>query len=944
MAENIDPNTVYISFTGKDKETVETFVGMLKANNIPYRVSIEEDIDSISEFEEEIGNGQIVVIFYSPDYFKSYHCMNEYSLTRTIENGKRVFTYKCTDCNFEEIQKDLKRHWAVQKADYEDEVFEELTPAQQAAYKNEFYMEKDTHKDKYEISIFRLAYYFRDKQYKNDLQTLLECVQNAYRGRTPQQDSYISAAPAPSLPKMTIREGIVPREKEVDDLKKLLDENRLVNMIGLGGCGKSTISEYFCDKYNQDYHIVTSVVVSIDYHKDFVERFREAVGVPYKFDDDFKNEEAKTPNYKKTYDDIIEQLESDQYKGSDGKPNLIVIDVNETADYEPIKNELANFRSRLLSWKILVVSRVKMCPGITLYEPLNVTNVDDDVLKGIFFKYLDKRRHDYYKKELKEHFSQLFTFLFRLPLLVEHLAYYLSNSIIDKAYQKILDDLKIDQDVFNKRFAGRNAKIKDDDKYKIIDDYLGTLIIFSKLDDLTQTGTLLRDIARHFAILPTHFYNLDYIERFVCVSDSSYTIEEGFGFLVEKCIITPKEDKKSFQMHGLVAESCRKQIYTLDGNKAFRNFDRFKQCVDSFDDIYMDIKSQGIRDIIEDSFTNIIPNTVDEDNYVLRKAQQYENKDIYEHILKVKLLRLQKVDGSLFVHLNTEDFVKKSADQLYYSWLQKQPDKVLVQKRTDRDGNVFISIEGVEIKMIKVDGGTFKMGAQKANKNGDNYDDKAYDRESPVHNVELSDFYIGETQVTQGLWKAVMGKDNNPSSFDKGDDYPVESVTWYDCLNFIIELNKRTGLKFRFPTEAQWEFAARGGNKHSPYKYSGSEKLAEVAWYGYEDDDDKNRTVSEYTSMPVKYKVKANALGIYDMSGNVYEWCQDWYKEDYYKESPSNNPTGPKSSGSSRVLRGGSWYDDACYCRVSHRSSNVTVGRNYCNGMRLALPCSSSPS
>ena len=224
-------------------------------------------------------------------------------------------------------------------------------------------------------------------------------------------------------------------------------------MIGLGGCGKSTISEYFCDKYNQDYHIVTSVVVSIDYHEDFVNRFREAVGVPYKFDNDFKSEEAKTPNYEKTYDAIIEQLESDQYKGSDGKPNLIVIDVNETAEYEPVRNELAKFRSRLLSWRILVVSRVKMCPGITLYEPLNVTDVDDTVLKGIFFKYLDKRRHDYYKEELKEYFSQLFTFLFRLPLLVEQLAYYLSNDMLDKTYQEILSDLQIDVDLFNERLT-----------------------------------------------------------------------------------------------------------------------------------------------------------------------------------------------------------------------------------------------------------------------------------------------------------------------------------------------------------------------------------------------------------------------------------------------------------------------------------------------------------
>ena len=940
MAEEktIDPNIVYISFTGADSGIVEKFVGILKANDIPVRASIEKGVvKKISEFEREIGESRITVIFYSRPYFESYHCMNEYALIRKNKDPKDVYTVRCNSFKFDsQIVADLKKHWHGEKGLYEEEGGDiaNMREDLKAAYDNSFYVNKAN-----DYSIHNLEKFFRDDNYytPDNWDTLVNLLKSPSIPVEAQRIS-VSAAAAPSLPKMSIREGIVPREKEVEDLKKLLDENRLVNMIGLGGCGKSTISEYFWQKYHPDYHIVTSVVVSVDYYKDFVEKFREAVGVPYKFNDDFKQEAVKTPNYKKTYDAIIERLESDQYKGSDGKPNLIVIDVNETAEYEPVRNELAKFRSSLLAWKILVVSRVKMCPGITLYEPLNVTNVDDEVLEKIFFHYLEKGRHDYYKEELKEHFSQLFTFLFRLPLLVEHLAYYLSNSIIDKTYQKILNDLKIDQDVFNKRFAGRNAKIKDDDKYEIIGEYLVTLIVFSKLDNLTQTRTLLKDIARHFAILPTGFYGLDFIERFVCVSDSSYSIEEGLGFLVEKCIITPKEDKKTFQMHGLVAESCRKQIYTLDENKAFRNFDGFKHRVDSFDKIYDSDKQQDkdYRAAIADSFTNIIPNTVEEDNYVLRKAYQYANRDIYEHILKVKLLRLQNVDGSLFVHLNTEDFVKKSADQLYYSWLQQQPDKRLVPKRTDRDGNVFISIEGVEIKMVKVYGGTFKMGAQNTNKKGDNYDDEAYDRESPVHNVELSDFYIGETPVTQGLWKAVMGRDNNPSSFDKGNDYPVESVSWYDCLNFIIELNKKTGLKFRFPTEAQWEFAARGGNKHSPYKYSGGKNIEDVAVYWGNSKNDSD----DHCSSPVKSKAP-NELGIYDMSGNVYEWCQDWY--DDYTSGNVDNPTGP-SSGSSRVLRGGSLDSYAKYCRVSYRDYVSPVRRDRSIGLRLALPCSPFPS
>lgn len=231
-------------------------------------------------------------------------------------------------------------------------------------------------------------------------------------------------------------------------------------------------------------------------------------------------------------------------------------------------------------------------------------------------------------------------------------------------------------------------------------------------------------------------------------------------------------------------------------------------------------------------------------------------------------------------------------------------------------------------KMIFVPGGTFQMGSNE------------YDDEKPIHSVTLSDYYIGETQVTQGLWKAVMG--DNPSRFKKGDDYPVECVSWNDIVNkFLPELNRQTGKNFCLPTEAQWEFAARGGNKSKGYKYSGSNNIKDVAIYDkvsyYLGENNPN-----YGTHAVKSK-SPNELGIYDMSGNVWEWCHDWYNENYYKDSPSSDPTGP-SSGSSRVLRGGSWYNYADYCRVSGRFNYYPdYGRSYF-GMRLALPCSPFPS
>ena len=219
--------------------------------------------------------------------------------------------------------------------------------------------------------------------------------------------------------------------------------------------------------------------------------------------------------------------------------------------------------------------------------------------------------------------------------------------------------------------------------------------------------------------------------------------------------------------------------------------------------------------------------------------------------------------------------------------------------------------------MVYVQGGTFTMGA--TSEQGSDADDD----EKPAHSVTLSSYYIGKTEVTQELWQAVMG--NNPSEF-KEDRKPVEMVTWDDCQAFISKLNSLTGKKFRLPTEAEWEFAARGGIKSKGYKYSGSNTLADVAWYS----DNSGRTTHEVgTKNP-------NELGLYDMSGNVYEWCSDWFGYDYYGSSPSNNPTGP-SSGTLRVNRGGGWGDDARGCGSSDRSNGFPNGCGVVLGLRLCL-------
>ena len=211
--------------------------------------------------------------------------------------------------------------------------------------------------------------------------------------------------------------------------------------------------------------------------------------------------------------------------------------------------------------------------------------------------------------------------------------------------------------------------------------------------------------------------------------------------------------------------------------------------------------------------------------------------------------------------------------------------------------------------MVYVSGGTFIMG-------GDDSSDQM-----PTHSVTLSSYYICKYEVTQALWRAVMG--SNPSNF-KGNNLPVENVSWYDCQTFIKRLNSYTGRNFRLPTEAEWEFAARGGNYSRHYKYSGSNHIDDVAWY----IDNSNKRPH-----PVGTK-QANELGLYDMSGNVGEWCSDW--DGSYSSYSQTNPTGP-NSGSSRVNRGGFWRYNARYCRTPERSSNAP---DYCVnfiGLRLVL-------
>ena len=224
-------------------------------------------------------------------------------------------------------------------------------------------------------------------------------------------------------------------------------------------------------------------------------------------------------------------------------------------------------------------------------------------------------------------------------------------------------------------------------------------------------------------------------------------------------------------------------------------------------------------------------------------------------------------------------------------------------------------IDNLVNNMVYVEGGTFSMGATSEQGEDADYDEK------PTHQVTLSSFSIGKYEVTQEEWEAVM--ESNTSKF-KGAKFPVEQVSWNDCQEFIRKLNQMTGKKFRLPTEAEWEYAARGGSKSRGYKYAGGNDLGSVAWY----NDNSGRKTHEVGQK------QPNELGLYDMAGNVLEWCQDW--KGNYSSSSQSNPQGP-SSGSLRVYRGGSWHYDARYCRVSNRINSTPDARNNDLGLRLAL-------
>ncbi len=250
---------------------------------------------------------------------------------------------------------------------------------------------------------------------------------------------------------------------------------------------------------------------------------------------------------------------------------------------------------------------------------------------------------------------------------------------------------------------------------------------------------------------------------------------------------------------------------------------------------------------------------------------------------------------------------------------------------SDDEASQIFTVGDVSFTMKKVAGGTYTMGAQSEDAAMPNYDANAYSNESPVHDVTLNDFWIGETEVTQELWVAVM--DTNFSSFIS-PNHPIETVNWYDVQVFILALNAMTGKNFRLPSESEWEYAARGGKKSAGTKYSGSNTVGDVSWYW----DNTSTSSQPQSTQAIKTK-QPNELGLYDMSGNVYEWCEDDYANYVITPVDGSAYFNITALDSDRVIRGGSWSNSARNTRVSYRGSYAPDSRHNFLGFRL---CSSN--
>ena len=341
----------------------------------------------------------------------------------------------------------------------------------------------------------------------------------------------------------------------------------------------------------------------------------------------------------------------------------------------------------------------------------------------------------------------------------------------------------------------------------------------------------------------------------------------------------------------------------------------------------IDKAGQGASASVQPERQDAAPTAAEQDSRAWQQALSTDRISGYEGYLSAYPYGLHAVEarrriGELRDEAAWSEAKRRDTESSYEFYLRDYPDGAHTREARSRlealrTSALLSPIQELERNMVRVEGGNFTMGCT-AEQGDDCYSD-----EKPVHEVELNSFRIGKYEVTQAQWEAVMG--SNPSRFSGCGSCPVEKVSWMEVQDFIRKLNQTTGGRYRLPTEAEWEYAARGVSRSLEHIYSGSDNLGSVGLYNYN---------SGKKTHPVGQK-RANELGLYDMSGNVWEWCSDRYGD--YSSSAARNPKGP-SRGPGRVIRGGSWINFARRCRVSKRGYYSPGNRNRDLGFRLAAP------
>ncbi len=688
------------------------------------------------------------------------------------------------------------------------------------------------------------------------------------------------------------------RVKFVETLFDKFQEQHCINIRARGGMGKTSVSYIFkdwVDKHHPDYyykqHFITVNINSETSIRSAVNKNLKDI-IDEAYPGQLKEDE-------KWGEDTLTKRIGYDFLAKVPKKCLLVIDVNSDDDADEAHNGRKNMLFAIdfpeemeNKWDILYLCREKIGNAYEDDDTI-LKNFEDDFdgAKGLF-------ENIYKRKKLDDNqLLTLFKSVFYHPLLIEQLAAYGEHK--KKDYNELCNVVSENRLKNNsvQEFSEYNI-IYNNRKVNIVP-YLGALF------DYDEFNVIQKYILQHFALWEYDYIPLSAIKSLLR-KYSELDIEDSLYELVDALVLT-SDDEKGFRIHGLLADRLREQpfdytdyIRTICGMSRGNVDQGIRSC----------LRSTPIELFAEEKYLPLYKQIGGLVSFLNKMKQVRYDGWALDFAYKAELLRryYEYEDSQLSQKLLGE-YKDKSSYHVYYDWLETQEG---YDATVPDDGIVKIEGSNCKFKMIKVDGGECDQ-------------------------VRLSDYYIGETQVTQELYREITKR--NPSCFNERrlkkntDNHPVETVSWFDCLEFLIQLNERTGLKFRFPTEAQWEFAARGGQHHSPYKYSGSDKLSDVAWYGYFDKDDKNRTITKETTMPV-VKKNPNELGIYDMSGNVFEWCQDWIGE--YNSEPQTDPQGP-SSGSSRVLRGGSWCSNADRCRVSLRYSYYPDDRDDYYGLRLAL-------